>query len=166
MIMVVVRVVDFALTSKLNYRMANLKFFTKDAVNFFGKPGGFADHHIFRINMATHGIHTRGNGPDMDVVGVVNTGNLSEAGNNFFNIDPLRRCFQENVNGFHYQFIRPDQDEYADHDANDGVDNKPVGIINDNGPDDDAEGRKSVTQHMQKCCPDIQAVLMSVPTPF
>jgi len=60
MIMVGMRIVCiiyFAFTAKLNDRMPNLKFFTQDAIDFFGKPGSFADEHILCINVAAHGIH-------------------------------------------------------------------------------------------------------------
>jgi len=96
MIMVYMRIVciiDFAFTPKLDDRMSDLKFFTQDAIDFFGKPGSFADEHILRINVAAHGIHARSYCPDVDIMRIINTGNLFEALNNFVNIDFLRRRF-------------------------------------------------------------------------
>ena len=68
----IVCVVYFALAPKLNDRMSDLKFFTQDAIDFLGKPGGFTDEHILRINVAAHGIHTGGNCPDVDIMRIVN----------------------------------------------------------------------------------------------
>ena len=169
MIMVGMRIVciiDFAFTPKLNHRMPNLKFFTQDAIDFFGKPGSFADEHILCIYVAAHGIHARSYCPDVDIMRIINTWNLFEALNNFVNIDFLRRRFQQHIHGFHHQFIRPYEDEDTYHDADDRIDNKPVGIINDTCPDYDAHGRKGVAQHMEKCSPDIQAVSVFMAIPF
>src|SRR3990170_7788305 len=151
MIMVGMRIVciiDFAFTPKLNYRMPDLKIFTLDAIDFFGKPGSFADEHILCIYVAAHGIHARSYCPDVDIMRIINTGNLLEALNNFVNIDFLWCRFQQHIHGFHHQFIRPYEDEDTYHDTDDGVDDKPVGIINDTCPDYDAHGRKGVAQHV------------------
>jgi len=167
MVMIImICVIYFAFTPKLNYRMPNLEFFAQDAVDFFGKPGGFTDEHILCINVAAHGIHAGGNRPDMNVMRIVNPRNLFETLNNSVNIDFLRRRFQQHIHGFHHQFIRPYEDEYTYHDADDGVNNKPVGIINDACPDYDAHGGKGVAQHMEKCSPDVQAVSVFVAIPF
>ena len=76
MIMVGMRIVciiDFAFTPKLNHRMPNLKFFTQDAIDFFGKHGSFADEHILCIYVAAHGIHARSYCPDVDIMRIINT---------------------------------------------------------------------------------------------
>ena len=169
MIMVGMRIVciiDFAFTPKLNYRMPNLKIFTLDAIDFFGKPGSFADEHILCIYVAAHGIHARSYCPDVDIMRIINTRNLFEAFNNFVNIDFLRCRFQQHIHGFHHEFIRPYEDEDTYHDTDDGVDDKPVGIINDTCPDYDTHRGKGIAQHMEKCSPDIQAVSMFMAIPF
>ncbi len=155
-------VIYFAFTPELNDRMSNLKFFSQNTVDFLGEFGSFADEHILCINVAAHGIHAGGNRPDMNVMRIVNPRNLFETLNNFINIDFLRRRFQQHIHGFHHQFIRPYEDEYTYHDADDRIENKPIGIINDASPDDDAHGGKGIAQHVQKGCPDIQAVSVFV----
>ncbi len=162
----IVCVIDFALAPKLNYRMTDLKFFTQDAIDFLGQFGGLADEHVFCIDVTAHGIHARSYCPDVDIMRIINTGNLFEALNNSVNIDFLWRRFQQHIHGFHHQFIRPYEDEYTYHDADDRIDNKPVGIINDTCTDYDAHGGKGVAQHMEKCRPDIQAVSMLMTIPF
>ena len=92
MVMIIMMcVIYFAFTPKLNYRMPNLKFFTQDAIDFLGEPGSFADEHILRINVAAHGIHARGYCPDVDIMRIINPRNLFETFNNFVNVDSLWR---------------------------------------------------------------------------
>src|SRR3972149_4450336 len=86
-VIIMMCIIYFAFTPKLNYRMPNLKFFAQDAIDFFGKPGSFADEHILRINVAAHGIHARSYCPDVDIMRIINTGNLFETFNNFVNVD-------------------------------------------------------------------------------
>lgn len=93
MVVFVVRVINFAFTSKLNYRMPNLEFFTENTVNFFGKLRSLTNHHVFRINMAAHGIHTGSNCPNMNVMSIIDAGNLFEPGDNVINTDSLRCRF-------------------------------------------------------------------------
>src|SRR3989339_737207 len=92
MVMIIMMcVIYFAFTPKLNDRMPDLKFFTQDAIDFLGEPGSFADEHILRINVATHGVHARSYCPDVDIMRIINTWNLFEALNNSVNIDALWR---------------------------------------------------------------------------
>jgi len=165
-VIIMMCIIYFAFTPKLNDRMPDLKFFTQDAVNFLGKLGSFTDEHILRIYVAAHGIHARSYCPDMDIMRIINPWNLFETLNNSINIDFLWRRLQQHIHGFHHQFIRPDEDKHTYHDADDRIDNKPVGIINDACPDYDTYGGKGVAQHMEKCRPDVQAVSVSMVIPF
>ena len=105
MVVIVLRIIGFALTPELNDGVPDLEFFAYHVVNFLGEFRGFTDKHVLRIDMGAHGIHTRGYCPDVDIVRIINTGNLFEAFDNFININFLWSSLQQDVNRFHNQFI-------------------------------------------------------------
>ena len=150
MVVVVLRIIGFALTPELDDGVPYLEFFAYHAVDFLGEFRGFTDKHVLRIDMGAHGVHTRGYCPYVDIVRVINAGNLFEAFDKFVNINLLGSGLQQDVNRFHNQFVRPKEDQHADYDANDGVDDKPFGKVNNNRTENNPDRGHGVSHHVNK----------------
>lgn len=94
MVVVIVFIIDLTLTAELNNRMSNPEFVAQNAINHFRKFCSLTDHHIFCIDMGAHRVHPGGNRPDMNIMHIINSGNLPEALGYFININLSRSSLQ------------------------------------------------------------------------
>ena len=87
--------------------MSYFKFLAKEKVYFFEELRSLTHRDIPDGYMSTQGIHSRGQGPDVEIMNIHDTFNPMKGTAQCLNIEILWGCFQKNINGFMDQTNRP-----------------------------------------------------------
>ena len=103
-------------------------------------PGALADLLVLYLDMRAQGIETGGDGPHVDVVEGLDPLHGLDLPDQLCEVDVLGHCLEQHCSCLLDYAIRPFEDDQTDHEAEDGVNDKPFGEENDDPADDYAGG--------------------------